>query len=443
MDLPQKTEASSLSQQPLTLSHELKYALDTLEHSGKSVFISGRAGTGKSTLLQLFRSTSRKRIAVVAPTGVAALNVSGQTIHSFFKFPPRLLAPHDIKKVKNRKLYKNLEVLIVDEISMVRADMFENIDLFLRINREVNAPFGGVRIIVFGDLFQLPPVVASDFERKYLAERYKTPYFFSSRAYKSIMYEMETIELNTVYRQSERHFINILDQIRSKSIDWEDLEDLNHRVLQEGDEVHHGSITLTTRNDTAYQINKDRLSELESEGISFYALVKGMFDQKVYPTESNLILKKGAQVMTLKNDPQRKYVNGSIGHIVEIDIDHLVLEIIDEAEDVHRIELEKSTWEMIKYKWDDAKKSVEAEVIGSFEQYPLKLAWAMTIHKSQGKTFDKVFIDMTGGAFEFGQTYVALSRCKTLYGVQLKQPLTPRDIMVDERIIDFYNFWRR
>ncbi len=443
MSLPQKTDVNSLSKQPLTLSHELKYALDTLEHSGKSVFISGRAGTGKSTLLQLFRSTSRKRIAVVAPTGVAALNVSGQTIHSFFKFAPRLLAPHDIQKVKNRRLYKNLEVLIIDEISMVRADMFENIDLFLRINREVNAPFGGVRVIVFGDLFQLPPVVASDFERKYLAERYKTPYFFSSRAYKSIMYEMEIIELNTVYRQSERHFINILDQIRSKAIDWEDLEDLNHRVLEEGEEVQHGSITLTTRNDTANQINKDRLNELESEGISFYALVKGMFDQKVYPTESNLVLKKGAQVMTLKNDPQRKYVNGSIGHIVEIGIDHLVLEIVDEAEDVHRIELEKSTWEMIKYKWDDAKKSVEADVIGSFEQYPLKLAWAMTIHKSQGKTFEKVFIDMTGGAFEFGQTYVALSRCKTLHGVQLKQPLTPRDIMVDERIIDFYNFWRR
>jgi len=434
--------SQKLAKQPLELSHELQYAFDQLEHSGKNIFISGRAGTGKSTLLNLFRSTSRKRMAVVAPTGVAALNVKGQTIHSFFRFAPRLLAPSDIKKVKNNRLYKNLEVLIVDEISMVRADMFENMDIFLRINRGIDVPFGGVRVIVFGDLFQLPPVVASDFERKYLAERYKTPYFFSSRAYKSIMYEMEIIELNTVYRQSERHFINILDQIRSKSIDWEDLEDLNQRVIPDED-IQHGSITLTTRNDTALQINKDRLNELETEAISYHATVRGMFDQRVYPTAATLFLKEGAQVMTLKNDPQRKYVNGSIGHIVDIDIDKLVLEIVDEKEDIQRIELEKEVWEMIKYKWDETKKSVEADVIGSFEQYPLKLAWAMTIHKSQGKTFEKVYIDMAGGAFEFGQTYVALSRCKTLYGVQLKQPLTPRDIMVDERIIDFYNFWRR
>ena len=434
--------SQKLSKRPLELSHELQYALDQLEHSEGHVFISGRAGTGKSTLLQLFRSTSRKRIAVVAPTGVAALNVHGQTIHSFFRFPPRLMAPGDVKKVRNRRLYKNLEILVVDEISMVRADMFENIDIFLRLNRGVNEPFGGVRIIVFGDLFQLPPVVAGTFERQYLLEHYKTPYFFSSRAYKSIMYEMETIELNTVYRQSERHFINILDQIRSKSIDWEDLDDLNHRVIGD-EEIQHGSITLTTRNDTANQINKDMLSGLSTQGISFHAVVRGQFDPKVYPTDASLILKEGAQVMTLKNDPQRRYVNGSIGHILEIDVDRIVLEIIDEREDAHQVELEKEVWEMIRYNWNDEKKSVEADVIGSFEQYPLKLAWAMTIHKSQGKTFERVYIDMSGGAFEFGQTYVALSRCKTLHGVQLKSPLTPRDIMVDERIIDFYNFWRR
>ena len=354
----------------MELSGEVQYALDALEHSHKSVFISGRAGTGKSTLLQLFRSTSRKRIAVVAPTGVAALNVSGQTIHSFFRFPPRLLDINDIVKVKNRRLYKNLEILIVDEISMVRADMFDNMDTFLRVNRESQEPFGGVRVIVFGDLFQLPPVVANEFEKAYLHERYKTPYFFSSRAYKSIMHEMETIELDTVYRQSERHFINILDQIRSKQIDWDDLEDLNNRVINEGEDIKHGSITLTTRNDTAQQINKDRLKDIEQEGMHFHAVVRGRFDPKIYPTDVSLLLKKGAQVMTLKNDPQRRYVNGSIGHIIEIDVDHLVLEIVDEKEDAHRIELEKATWEMIKYKWDATKKSVESEVIGTFEQYP-------------------------------------------------------------------------
>ena len=440
--LPESSQSNALSRQPLELSQELSYALDRLEHSKGPLFISGRAGTGKSTSLQLFRSTSRKRIAVVAPTGVAALNVRGQTIHSFFRFPPRLLSPADIKPAKNKRLYKNLEILVVDEISMVRADLFDNMDYSLRINRGINQPFGGVRIIVFGDLFQLPPVIANPFERKYLSEKYKTPYFFSSIAYKSVMHQMETIELLTVYRQSERHFINILDQIRSKSIDWDDLADLNERVTEEED-IQYGSITLTSRNDTANMINRERLSELQDEALAFHAVIRGQFDAKVYPTDATLYLKRGAQVMTLKNDGQRRFVNGSIGHIVDIDIDHIILEIENEKEELKQIELEKEVWEMIRYKWDESKKSVEAEVVGSFEQFPLKLAWAMTIHKSQGKTFDKVFIDMAGGAFEYGQTYVALSRCKTLQGVQLRRPLTPKDIMVDERIIDFYNYWRR
>jgi ATP-dependent DNA helicase PIF1 len=439
--LPQSQDKDLTSKPPLILGHEMTYALDQLEHSQKHIFISGRAGTGKSTLLQLFRSTSHKRIAVVAPTGVAALNVKGQTIHSFFKFAPRLLSFADIHKAKNTKLYKNLEILIIDEISMVRADMMDNMDYFLKINREDGRPFGGVRVIVFGDLFQLPPVVAGDFERQYLAERYKTPYFFSSRAYKSVMNEMETIELNTVYRQNEKRFINLLDQIRLKQIDWDELEDLNERVVPDED-VMKGSITLTTRNKVVHEINNDRLAELETEPINFPAIIRGRFDPRIYPTDSVLTLKRGAQVMTLKNDPQRRYVNGSIGEIIDIDIDKITIEILNEQEEAIRIDLEKESWEMIKYKWDPAKRLVEADVIGSFEQYPLKLAWAMTIHKSQGKTFDRVYIDMAGGAFEFGQTYVALSRCRTLQGVQLKRPLTHGDILVDNRIVDFYNYWR-
>jgi len=440
--LPEKKENNIQGKEPLVLSHELKYALDTLEHSNKHVFISGRAGTGKSTLLQLFRRTSKKRIAVVAPTGVAALNVKGQTIHSFFRFAPRLMGPGDIKKAKNSRLYKNLEVLIVDEISMVRADTFDNMDYFLRINRDNNAPFGGVRVIVFGDLFQLPPVVAGDFERQFLAERYKTPYFFSSRAFKSVLYETETIELNTVYRQNERRFINLLDRIRLKQIDWDDLEDLNNRVTPD-DEVQKGSITLTTRNNVVHEINTREIDKIEAPPITFYAKVNGNFDPKLYPTDPDLKLKKGAQVMTLKNDPQRRYVNGSIGEVIDIDSDLIVLEIINEQEEAVRIELAIESWEMIKYKWNAEKKQIESEVVGSFEQYPVKLAWAMTIHKSQGKTFDRVHIDMAGGAFEFGQTYVALSRCRTMDGVQLKRPLTNDDILVDERIVDFYEWWRR
>lgn len=439
--LPENQEHHLPTKDPLILGHEMTYALDQLEHSAKHIFISGRAGTGKSTLLQLFRSTSHKRIAVVAPTGVAALNVKGQTIHSFFKFAPRLLSVSDIKKARNPKLYQNLEILVIDEISMVRADVMDNMDYFLRLNRQDKRPFGGVRVILFGDLFQLPPVVAGDFERQYLSERYKTPYFFSSHAYKSVMHEMETIELNTVYRQSERRFINLLDQIRLKQIDWEELEDLNERVVADHD-VRKGSITLTTRNKVVDEINNARLAELPSTAIRYPAAIRGQFDARIYPTDPVLTLKKGAQVMTLKNDPQRRYVNGSIGEIVDMDIDRIQIEITNNEEKTVKIDMIKESWEMIKYQWNHNKKIIEADVIGSFEQYPLKLAWAMTIHKSQGKTFDRVYIDMAGGAFEFGQTYVALSRCRTLDGVQLKRPLTFDDILVDQRIVDFYDFWR-
>ncbi len=439
--LPQKEDKSLNTQTPLILGHELQYTLDQLEHSDKHIFVSGRAGTGKSTLLQLFRSTSRKRIAVVAPTGVAALNVKGQTIHSFFRFAPRLMTKTDIKKSKNRRLYENLDILIIDEISMVRADMMDNMDYFLKINREDYRPFGGVRIVVFGDLFQLPPVVAGVFEKQYLAEHYKTPYFFSSHAYKSVMYQMETIELETVYRQKDRGFIKLLDQIRTNQIDWDDLEDLNERVV-DPNEVQKGSITLTTRNKVVQEINNERLKDLPSPEIRFPAVVRGQFDPRIYPTDVVLTLKKGAQIMTLKNDPQRRYVNGTIGEIVDIDIDRVRIEVLNDQEEAVQIDLEKESWEMIKYKWDASKQQINAEVVGSFEQYPLKLAWAMTIHKSQGKTFDRLYIDMAGGAFEFGQTYVALSRSRTLQGVQLKRPLLPKDIMVDSRIVDFYNYWK-
>ncbi|MEL6123332.1 MAG: AAA family ATPase, partial [Bacteroidota bacterium] len=323
--------------------------MDTLEHSEQHVFISGRAGTGKSTLLQLFRQTSHKRIAVVAPTGVAALNVKGQTIHSFFRFAPRLMGPSDIKKARNRSLYKKLEILVVDEISMVRADMFDNMDLFLRLNRDDPRPFGGVRVVVFGDLFQLPPVIAGDFERQYLAERYKTPYFFSSRAFKSILTETETIELNTVYRQNERHFINLLDRIRLKQLDWEDLDDLNQRITPT-DDVQKGSITLTTRNKVVQSINTRELAVLEEEPITFYATIKGQFDPRVYPTDADLVLKRGAQVMTLKNDPQRRYVNGTIGEVIDIDVDRILLEVVDAQEEIKQFELERDIWEMIRYK---------------------------------------------------------------------------------------------
>lgn len=425
---------------PMILSDELQYALNQLEHGQQNIFISGRAGTGKSTLLQLFRSTSRKRIATVAPTGVAALNVRGQTIHSFFKIPPRLLQKSDITKSKNPRLYVNLEILVIDEISMVRADLFDIMDHHLRINRGIDQPFGGVRLILFGDLYQLPPVVASQFERQYLRQTYGSPYFFSSFSYIQIKDQMETIELHTVYRQNERHFINILDSIRKNTADFDTLEDLNKRVIDQAD-IAEGSITLTTRNDIVRRINQDKLDEINLPTLSFTAKVNGVFDPRLYPTALDLKLKLGAQVMMLRNDPQRRYVNGTIGKITHLSDQEIKVFIYQEDEEL-TVNLERETWEMIKYSYDDKDKSIKSDVIGSFEQWPLMLAWAMTIHKSQGKTFQKVFLDMGSGAFEYGQTYVALSRCTSLSGLQLKRPLKPSDVMTDERITDFYNEWR-
>jgi ATP-dependent exoDNAse (exonuclease V) alpha subunit len=430
-----------IRKEPLVLHHELTYALNQLEHSKQHVFISGKAGTGKSTLLSLFRNTSRKRIAVVAPTGVAALNVRGQTIHSFFKIPPRLLEPHDIHRARDRRLYQKLEILIIDEISMVRADLFDILDYHLRLNRDIDEPFGGVRIILFGDLYQLPPVVASQFERQYLRDKYGTPYFFSSHIYQEISQQMETIELTKVYRQNERHFINLLDVIRTKQMDFDDLEAINERVTDR-EEILEGSITLTTRNDIVRKINALELNKIDLPSITYTAKVNGRFDPRVYPTDLNLILKNGAQVMMVRNDPNRRFVNGSIGKIISLSEQHITVEIYDDDEKPNRIELEKQTWEMIKYEWHESKNRIEATIIGTFDQWPLKLAWAMTIHKSQGKPFNRVYIDMGRGAFEYGQTYVALSRCTHLEGVQLKSPLKQSDILVDDRVTDFYNYWR-
>ncbi len=429
-----------LDKKPLILRDELQYALDQLEHSQQHIFISGKAGTGKSTLLSLFRNTSRKRIAVVAPTGVAALNVRGQTIHSFFKIPPRLLETHQIHRAKNRRLYQKLEVLVIDEISMVRADLFDIMDYHLRINREIDEPFGGVRLIIFGDLYQLPPVVASTFERQYLKDKYGTPYFFSSIAYQRLKENLETIELSTVYRQNEQYFINLLDAIRTRQIDYEDLEHLNSRITPR-DEILEGSITLTTRNDIVKRINSEEINKIDRPGVTYMAKVSGQFDPRYYPTDMILYLKIGSQVMMIRNDTTRRFVNGSIGKIVGLSEQSISVKLYEDDSD-KIIEIDKQNWEMVRYQWNDKEKKIDTNIVGTFEQWPVKLAWAITIHKSQGKTFHRVYLDMGRGAFEYGQTYVALSRCTSMEGLQLKQPLKMSDILVDDRITDFYNYWR-
>lgn len=427
----------------LQLNDDFRYALDMLEKTESNLFITGKAGTGKSTLLQLFRNTSRKKIAVLAPTGVAALNVQGQTIHSFFGFPPRIITPAEASRKVTRKdllrVYKNLQVLIIDEISMVRADMLDGMDKFLRINRENFQPFGGVQVVFFGDLFQLPPVVTRDpVESSYFSDYYESPYFFSAKIFQDQDFSLEPLELRKVYRQESRHFLRLLEAVRVNQLDYDDLEDLNERHDPKF-AVTEGFITLCARNATADRINQKELSLLDSPEFEFTAEVKGQFDPALYPTEFSLRLRKGAQVMFVRNDiEERQFVNGTIGKITQLKQDTIVVETEDPATGKKRkIEVYKSEWDVIRYK-GGATGGIETETVGSFTQYPLKLAWAITIHKSQGKTFDKVLIDLGGGAFEHGQLYVALSRCRTLEGVVLRQPIRMQDVITDERVVVFY-----
>ncbi len=422
---------------PLELNEDFRYTLDAIDKKGQNLFVTGRAGTGKSTLLQLLRRTTRKKTVVLAPTGVAALNVKGQTIHSFFHFPGKPLHRKDIRRRKNHKLYKNIELLIIDEISMVRADLLDNIDYFLRINRDnVIDPFGGVQVVLFGDLFQLPPIVSSDAEKLLFESFYDTPYFFSAKVFGE-GFEMETIELRKTYRQESRHFLRLLEAVRLNQIDYDDLEDLNERY-QPDFETEDFYITLSPRNAVVDQINQQALKKLEHPEITFLATINGNFNPKLFPTEPALKLKKGAQVMFVKNDPKKRFVNGTIGKIIRLDSDNIRVLVSDKDGNRH-IDVEKLEWEIQRYKLDkDDETKIESETVGTFKQYPLKLAWGITIHKSQGKTFDKVIIDLGRGAFEHGQTYVALSRCRTLEGIILKERIRPRDIMLDERIVDYY-----
>jgi ATP-dependent DNA helicase PIF1 len=429
------TSLASINKAPLELNDGFRYALDVLEKTSQSLFLTGKAGTGKSTLLQLFRSTTRKKMVVLAPTGIAALNVQGQTIHSFFGFPPRLIQAKDISKNFTKKWFNRIEVLVIDEISMVRADLLDAIDRSLRLNRDSPLPFGGVQMVFIGDLFQLPPVVANEDERHLLEMTYDNPYFFSAKALRD--FEYEKMELRKVYRQEERHFLRLLEAVRHNSVDWEDLEDLNQRHLPNF-EAERSFITLATRNAKVDRINLRELMNLDGMEYSFTAKVKGEFDPKQYPTDMELRLKEGAQVMFIKNDLDGNYVNGTIGKVTAFDQEGIKV-FTDEQGSPKVINVVPTSWEIIRYRpGKENPNEVEAEVIGTFEQYPLRLAWAVTIHKSQGKTFDKVIIDMDTGAFEFGQTYVALSRCRTLEGIVLRQQLKPSDILTDERVVDYY-----
>ncbi len=421
--------------QPLELNADFKYALDLLEKTDRSLFLTGKAGTGKSTFLQLFRRTTKKKTVVLAPTGIAALNVRGQTIHSFFGFPPRVISPKEIKKNPYRKWFSKIEVMIIDEISMVRADLLDAIDRSLQIHRENPMAFGGVQMVFIGDLFQLPPVISSEEVRTMLNARYDSPYFFSAHVMKQV--DMEQLELRKVYRQDNRHFLRLLDAVRLNQVDWEDLEDLNSRY-QPDFKPTESYITLSPYNRVVDRINQRELANLSTPEYIFTATVEGSFDPRLYPADFEMRLKEGAQVMFIKNDPEGEFVNGTIGQVTQLDQNNIVVET-NESGVKNTILVQPATWEVLRYRpKKNQPDELDTEVLGTFTQYPIKLAWAVTIHKAQGKTFDKVVIDMGRGAFEYGQAYVALSRCRTLEGIVLHQKLTHQDIRVDERIVEYY-----
>lgn len=429
--------------QPLQLSDDFNYALGRME-TGDHLFITGRAGTGKSTLLRIFRRSTQRNVVVVAPTGVAALNVGGQTIHSLFGFPPRLLLRENIRPNRRyARLFESLDTLVIDEISMVRADVMDAIDLALRLNRRNSEPFGGVQIVMFGDLYQLPPIVSSQEEKLYFRQTYPNAYFFSADCFDMI--DLEMIELRQVYRQDSRHFLRLLEAIRNATVDYDELESLNERhlpefVAEEGD--HY--ITLAARNATVNGINQRKLAELDGPEMLYLGSTSGQFSEKLFPVPAALKLKVGAQVMTVRNDNEKKYVNGTIGTVIECKSEAVVI-LVAENGKPREIEVGYEEWDVIRYTatgtLEDTK--IGTESLGKYKQIPVRLAWAVTIHKAQGKTFDKVIVDMGRGAFEHGQTYVALSRCRTLQGIVLRNPLTPRDVMVDPAVVEFYEGMRR
>ncbi|MDP8234362.1 MAG: DEAD/DEAH box helicase [Candidatus Saelkia tenebricola] len=408
---------------------EFKKAFNMMETSDKNIFITGKAGTGKSTLLEYFRINTEKKIAVLAPTGVSAIKIRGQTIHSFFRFPPRLIQKQHIKRLRNKNLINNIEAIVIDEASMLRADLLDAIDYSLRLNRSNNIPFGNVQLIIFGDLFQLPPVVESE-AKELMADIYKSPYFFSAKVFKEI--DLEYIELKKNYRQKDDDFIELLNKIRVKRASKRDIDFLNRQLDYGTDHNSTGIVTLTTTNNQAKNININYLNKIDSQEYQYDAEISPKFKESSYPVEAKLRLKKGAQVMLVRNDSLKRWVNGTIAEIISLTQSDIKVAI---GENVYKVP--KVSWEKIEYSYNSLDDKIEEEIVGSFQQYPIKLAWAITIHKSQGQTFNDVIIDMGFGAFTHGQTYVALSRCTTLEGILLKSPITHSDIIFDDRVYQF------
>jgi ATP-dependent exoDNAse (exonuclease V) alpha subunit len=424
---------------------EFQDAWDVLQHTHRSVFLTGKAGTGKSTFLKYIRDTIKKKTVVLAPTGIAAVNVGGQTMHSFFKIPFKPMVPDDpdysnparmrkmLRYTKEKvKLIQQLELIIIDEISMVRADIIDFVDRVLRVySGNMREPFGGKQLLLVGDIFQLEPVVTHD-TRDILRRYYKNFFFFNAKAFDQI--NLVAIELRKIYRQSDSDFIALLDRVRINRATPADMARINQRYNPNYQEINDEFvITLATRRDTVDSINDEHMKALKTPEFVYEGAIEGDFPENSLPTAYNLALKEGAQVIFIRNDKEGRWCNGTIGKVTRLSDTSVYVALENGAEML----VEREIWENMQYTYNEKEKKVEEKVLGSFAQIPIKPAWALTVHRSQGLTFNHVVIDFAGGAFTGGQTYVALSRCTSMEGITLLKPLSERDIIVNLAVVDF------